>query len=119
MELKVDSLKCTGCRICEFACNYHQDESISPIGSSLMFYFEEKKNYYGMMVKREKTLYLGRPEGDQMLKPGEQIEVDFDSGILKCEAGEFSFPPLPVEVVGIVEAGGLIPYIRKKLNIED
>jgi len=33
-----------------------------------------KKNYYGMMVKREKTLYLGRPEGDQMLKPGEQIE---------------------------------------------
>ena len=58
MELKVDSLKCTGCRICEFACNYHQDESISPIGSSMMFYFEEKKNYYGMMVKREKTLYL-------------------------------------------------------------
>lgn len=74
MELKVDSLKCTGCRVCEFACNYHQDESISPIGSSLMFYFEEKKNYYGMMVKREKTLYLGRPEGEQILKPGEQIE---------------------------------------------
>jgi 3-isopropylmalate/(R)-2-methylmalate dehydratase small subunit len=53
------------------------------------------------------------------IKPGDQIEVDFDSGILKCEAGEFSFPPLPVEVVGIVDAGGLIPYIRKKLNIED
>ena len=74
MDLKVDSLKCTGCRICEFACNYHQDETISSIGSSLMFYFEEKKNYYGMMVKREKTLYLGRPEGEQILKPGEQIE---------------------------------------------
>ena len=58
MELKVDSLKCTGCRICEFACNYHQDESISPIGSSMMFYFEEKKNYYGMMVKRGKPYIL-------------------------------------------------------------
>ncbi len=74
MELKVDALKCTGCRVCEFACNYHQDETISPIGSSLMFYFEEKKNYYGMMVKHEKTLYLGRPEGEQTLLPGEQIE---------------------------------------------
>jgi len=74
MALKVDSMKCTGCRICEFACNYHQDDSISPIGSSLMFYFEEKKNYYGMMVKREKTLLLGRPEGEQILQPGEQIE---------------------------------------------
>jgi Fe-S-cluster-containing hydrogenase component 2 len=74
MTLKVESLKCTGCRICEFACNYHHDDSISPIGASLMFYYEEKKNYYGMMVKREKSLYLGRPEGEQTLKPGEQIE---------------------------------------------
>ncbi len=74
MELKVDSLKCTGCRACEFACNYHHDDSISPLGSSLMFYYEEKKNYYGMMVKRDKTLYLGRPEGEQVLQPGQQIE---------------------------------------------
>ncbi|MEI6125228.1 MAG: hypothetical protein WCQ99_01610 [Pseudomonadota bacterium] len=74
MPLKVDALKCTGCRVCEFACNYHHDGSISPIGSSLMFYYEEKKNYYGMMVKREKSLLLGRPEGEKMLLPGEQIE---------------------------------------------
>jgi Fe-S-cluster-containing dehydrogenase component len=74
MELKVDALKCTGCRICEFACNYHHDDSISPIGSSMMFYQEEKKNYYGMMVKRGKSLYLGRPEGDKVLLPGDKIE---------------------------------------------
>jgi len=74
MALKVDALKCTGCRVCEFACNYHHDTSISPIGSSLMFYFEEKKNYYGLMVKREKSLLLGRPEGEKALLPGEQIE---------------------------------------------
>jgi len=74
MALKVDPMKCTGCRICEFACNYHHDGSISPIGSSLMYYYEEKKNYYGMMVKRDKTLMLGRPEGEKVLMPGEQIE---------------------------------------------
>ena len=27
-----------------------------------------------MMVKREKSLLLGRPEGEKMLMPGEQIE---------------------------------------------
>jgi ferredoxin len=74
MDLSVNALKCTGCRICEFACNYHHDDTISPIGSSMMFYQEEKKNYFGMMVKREKNLYLGRPEGEQLLKPGESIE---------------------------------------------
>jgi len=74
MALRVDALKCTGCRSCEFACNYHHDDSISPIGSSLMFYQEEKKNYFGMMVKREKTLLLGRPEGEQVLQPGQKIE---------------------------------------------
>ena len=74
MPLKVDPMKCTGCRVCEFACNYHHDGSISPIGSSLMYYYEEKKNYYGMMVKRGKSLLLGRPEGEKELKPGEQIE---------------------------------------------
>ena len=67
MELKVDTMKCTGCKLCEFACNYHYDGTTSPIGSSIMFYREEKKNYYGLMVKREKSLLLA-------IKPGQQIE---------------------------------------------
>lgn len=74
MELKVDTLKCTGCKICEFACNYHYDGTSSPIGSSIMFYREEKKNYYGAMVKRAKSLLLARPEGPEVVKPGQQIE---------------------------------------------
>ncbi len=74
MELKIDTLNCTGCRVCEFACNYHYDGTISPIGSSIMFYREEKKNYYGAMVKREKSLLLARPEGVEVIKPGQQIE---------------------------------------------
>jgi len=52
------------------------------------------------------------------LQTGEQIEVDFENGMLKCSAGEFSFPPLPEEVMGIVDAGGLIPYIQQKMGIK-
>jgi len=74
MELKVDTMKCTGCKVCEFACNYHFDGTSSPIGSSIMFYWEEKKNYYGAMVKRAKSLLLARPEGPEVIKPGQQIQ---------------------------------------------
>jgi Fe-S-cluster-containing dehydrogenase component len=74
MELKVDSLKCTACKACEFACNYHFDGTSSPIGSSIMFSREEKKNYYGAMVKKAKSLLLARPEGPEEIKPGQQIQ---------------------------------------------
>lgn len=52
------------------------------------------------------------------LRHGEQIEIDTDKGEIRCQAGVFSFPPLPREVVGIFDAGGLIPYTKKQLGIE-
>jgi Fe-S-cluster-containing dehydrogenase component len=74
MELQFDTLKCDGCRACEFACNYHHDRNISPIGSSLMYYREEKKNYYGMVLKREKSLFLAKPDGPETILPGQQVK---------------------------------------------
>lgn len=74
MELAVESLKCIGCRICEYACNYHQDMDCSAIGASLMLHRAEKRDYFGMMVKREKDLLLARPEGPEVVPPGEQVE---------------------------------------------
>ncbi|MEW6442429.1 MAG: hypothetical protein AB1640_15940 [bacterium] len=74
MELVVESLKCTGCRICEYACNYHHDMDCSGIGASLMLHRNEKKNYFGMMVKGERSLLLARPEGPEVVAPGAQVE---------------------------------------------
>ncbi len=74
MELAVDSLKCIGCRICEYACNYHHDGDCSAIGASLMLHRAERKDYFGMMVKRDKNLLLARPEGAEIVAPGEQAK---------------------------------------------
>lgn len=74
MQIIIDSKGCTGCRICEYACSYHHDREFSSIGSSLMLHRNEKKNYYGLVLKREKDLLLARPEGAEILKPGQQIE---------------------------------------------
>ncbi len=74
MELQIDTLKCTGCRACEFACGFHLDDDWNPTGASLMLHRNEKHNYYGMMLKREKDVYLARPEGPEILKPGQQAD---------------------------------------------
>ncbi len=63
MNISIEPLKCNGCSLCEMACSYHRDEAFSLLSSSIMLYrAEEKKNYFGLILKLEDTLLLGRPE---------------------------------------------------------
>lgn len=52
------------------------------------------------------------------IKPGEVITINFEKGKLTCKQGVLTFPPLPEEVMGILQSGGLIPYTRKLLGTE-
>jgi 3-isopropylmalate/(R)-2-methylmalate dehydratase small subunit len=56
-------------------------------------------------------------EAVDSIKDGEIIEIDMEKGELHCGAGVFSFPPIPKVVWEIFEAGGLIPYTRKRLEL--
>lgn len=47
---------------------------------------------------------------------GEEIAIDFSQGKIIAKNGVYEFPPLPPSVIGILEAGGLIPYTKKKLE---
>lgn len=49
------------------------------------------------------------------IENGEIIEIDMAAGTIVCTAGTFSFPPLPPNVLTIIEAGGLIEYTKQKL----
>ncbi len=49
---------------------------------------------------------------------GEEIEIDFERGIVKTKKGEFEFPPFSDKVLEILSAGGLIPYTKKKLGVK-
>ena len=55
-------------------------------------------------------------EAVDAIENGEEIEVDMDNGTIVCGAGTISFPPLPPEVRGIFEDGGLIPHTKKILG---
>ncbi len=49
---------------------------------------------------------------------GEEVTVDFVAGRVTTPRGEYPFPPLPTFVRGILEDGGLIPHVRRKLGVE-
>ena len=57
-------------------------------------------------------------EVSDRLRKGEEIEIDFEAGSIRSEGKTLTFPPLPEAVLGIVQAGGLIEYTRKKLGID-
>jgi 3-isopropylmalate/(R)-2-methylmalate dehydratase small subunit len=52
------------------------------------------------------------------VESGQEVTVDFSAGKVKTPRSEYAFPPLSGFVMGILEDGGLIPYVRTKLGIE-
>ncbi|OGL40039.1 MAG: hypothetical protein A3C43_00710 [Candidatus Schekmanbacteria bacterium RIFCSPHIGHO2_02_FULL_38_11] len=76
MALKVIPEKCIVCCACEMACGYYHDQAFTTLSSSIIIYRAmEKKNYFGMMVKRPEDILIGRPESVEAKRPG-----DFSSG---------------------------------------
>lgn len=53
-----------------------------------------------------------------LFEHGDEIEINFEQGVIRGKGQELSFPPFSDFVFGIMEAGGLIPYTRKRLGIE-
>ncbi|MFZ5918734.1 MAG: 3-isopropylmalate dehydratase small subunit [Chloroflexota bacterium] len=52
------------------------------------------------------------------IESGDEITIDFAAGIVTTPKGDYHFPPLPAEVMKILNAGGLIPYVRQELGVE-
>ena len=55
------------------------------------------------------------PAAVAAIVPGEQVTVDLAQLRVGCGAGEFAFPPLSPTIMGMVEAGGLVEYVKQKL----
>jgi 3-isopropylmalate/(R)-2-methylmalate dehydratase small subunit len=55
-------------------------------------------------------------EAVDAIEDGESVEIDLEEGSIRCARGEFTFPALPPTVMAIFEAGGLVPYTRRRLE---
>lgn len=60
---------------------------------------------------------LQSEDAPDALKTGDPIEIDFQDGRILSAGRTFTFFPLPESVLGIVEAGGLLEWTKRKLNI--
>ena len=56
-------------------------------------------------------------EASEALKTGDEVEIDFAGGKIISGERVFEFFPLPDSVIGIIEAGGLIEFTKKKLAV--
>ena len=52
------------------------------------------------------------------LETGDPVDIDLVRGQIRSAKGTFPFLPLPASVIGIIEAGGLIEYTKRKLEQE-
>jgi len=50
------------------------------------------------------------------VETGDEITIDFAAGTVTTPRGVYAFPPLAPEVMEILDAGGLIPYVRRQLG---
>ena len=48
---------------------------------------------------------------------GDDVSLDIDNGTIFIGNKSFSFPKLPEAILAIRDAGGLLPYTRKKLKM--
>jgi 3-isopropylmalate/(R)-2-methylmalate dehydratase small subunit len=67
------------------------------------------------------AINLGLPvlqceEAADALRRGDEAEIDFAGGRIVAGDRVFTFPPLPESIIGILEAGGLIEWTKKKLE---
>ena len=53
------------------------------------------------------------------IETGQEITIDFVAGEVTTPGAVYTFPPLAPEVMEILEAGGLIPYARRQMGIEE
>jgi len=54
-------------------------------------------------------------EGAESIAMGDDVGIDFAAGVVEHAGKTYAFPPLPPEVLAILEDGGLIPHVKKVL----
>lgn len=61
-------------------------------------------------------LAIGCPAAAHAIQAGETITVDLERNLIRCVAGEFAYPPLSASVMGIVQAGGLVEFVKRQAS---
>ncbi len=62
-------------------------------------------------------LLITCPEAADAAQAGDRLAVNLAESCLVLNGQTYAFPPLSATALRIIEAGGLVPYVRQKLGI--
>jgi 3-isopropylmalate/(R)-2-methylmalate dehydratase small subunit len=62
-------------------------------------------------------LLITCPEAVDAAQNGDVIEIDVERNVIRLNGREYPFPPLSPTALGIINDGGLVPHLRKKLGL--
>jgi 3-isopropylmalate/(R)-2-methylmalate dehydratase small subunit len=85
---------------------YNGVAAVVAVSFSRIFYRNALNN--GLLV-------IACPAAAAAIQPGETITIDLGASLIRCAGGDYPFPPLSAGVMGIVQAGGLVAYVKRKL----
>jgi 3-isopropylmalate/(R)-2-methylmalate dehydratase small subunit len=61
-------------------------------------------------------LVIQCPEAVDAIEDGDEVEIDLNENVIRRGKEAFHFPPFHPKVLEILEAGGLIPYVRSRIK---
>lgn len=92
----------------------HAPIAISAIGIPLVI----AKTFARIFYRNAFNKGLALLEADiiDVVEEGEEIEVDISSGTIKCSKAVVKAKPIPPFMVELINHGGLVKYLKKKLE---
>jgi homoaconitate hydratase len=70
------------------------------------------------MVQRLREEFAAHIEAkERTVVPGEDVEIDFTTGLITWRGGQFHFPPLGPVPQSLVAAGGVEKLVAKRLEL--
>ena len=64
-------------------------------------------------------LAIACPDAACVIDCGDMVTIDLERSVISCSVGDVPFAPLSQSIQGIVRAGGLVEYVKRKLASTD
>ncbi|MHA1974781.1 MAG: LeuD/DmdB family oxidoreductase small subunit [Candidatus Hodarchaeales archaeon] len=107
-----------------FGCGSSREQAViclKAAGISCIIAGSYARIYYRNAINQALPLVISPECSEFVIKnldalKSEEIEVDFDNGVILLQDKRFLFPKLDSQALAIFEAGGLVPFTQQKLK---
>lgn len=89
----------------------HPSVGLAHIGIKAVIIKSVDRIFYRSSINQGLPLIVHK-EAVEAYKPGDDVDIDFDKGIVRIGSRKFTFEPLPKELKQIIEKKGLVNWVK-------